>query len=58
MQECNGSATVQDYGSLLAETSMSMDGASSLLRLSRLAQELGAEPVAEETRELAARISM
>jgi hypothetical protein len=57
MQECNGSAIVQDCGSLLAETSMSMDGASSLLRLSRLAQELGAEPIAEEARELAARVS-
>ena len=35
----------------------SADGASRLLRLGRLAQELGAEPVAEEARELAARIS-
>jgi GTP-binding protein EngB required for normal cell division/virulence-associated protein VagC len=34
-----------------------MDGASRLLRLGRLAQELGAEPVAEEARELAARVS-
>jgi predicted GTPase len=34
-----------------------MDGASRLLRLADLAQELGAEPVAEEARELAARVS-
>jgi GTP-binding protein EngB required for normal cell division len=34
-----------------------MDGASRLLRLAGLAQELGAEPVAEEARELAARVS-
>jgi GTP-binding protein EngB required for normal cell division len=33
------------------------DGASRLLRLGRLAQELRAEPVAEEARELAARVS-
>jgi ribosome biogenesis GTPase A len=34
-----------------------MDGASRLLRLADLAQEVGAEPVAEEARELAARVS-
>jgi GTP-binding protein EngB required for normal cell division len=34
-----------------------MDGAPRLLRLGRLAQELGAESVAEEARELAARVS-
>ena len=34
-----------------------MDGASRLLRLAGLAQELGAEPVAGEARELAARVS-
>ena len=34
-----------------------MDGASRLLRLAGLAQELGAEPVAEEARDLAARVS-
>ena len=34
-----------------------MDGASRLLRLGVLAQELGSEPVAEEARELAARVS-
>ena len=46
-----------DYSGLPAETSVSMDGASRLLGLGRLAQELGAEPVAEEARELAARVS-
>src|ERR1017187_8875456 len=35
----------------------SADGASRLLQLSRLAQEIGAESVAEEARELAARVS-
>jgi GTP-binding protein EngB required for normal cell division len=34
-----------------------VDGASRLLRLGRLAEELGAEPVAEEARELAVRVS-
>ena len=57
MQECNGSATVQDYCSLLAETSVSMDGASRLLQLAELALELVSEPVVKEARELAARIS-
>jgi predicted GTPase len=50
------SESVQDFGSL-TETSTYMDGASRLLRLADLAQELGAEPVAEEGRELAARVS-
>ena len=57
MQEYNSSSTVQDYGNLPTETSVSVDGASRLLRLGRLAQELGTEPVAEEARELAARAS-
>jgi len=57
MQEYNSSSTVQDCGSLPAETSMCMDGASRLLRLANLAQALGAEPVAEEARELATRVS-
>ncbi len=63
MQEYNSGSAVQDYGSLPTETSVpaeasvSMDGASRLLRLSDLARELGAEPVAEEARELAARVS-
>jgi len=57
MQEYSSTSTVQDYGSLPTETSVNMDGASRLLRLGRLAQELGTEPVAEEARELAARVS-
>jgi GTP-binding protein EngB required for normal cell division len=57
VQEYNSSSTVQDYGILPTEKSVCMDGASRLLRLGRLAQELGAEPVAEEARELAARVS-
>ena len=57
MQASKTSSTLQDYGSLPAETFVSMDGASRLLRLAGLAQELGAEPVAEEARELAARVS-
>jgi predicted GTPase len=57
MLEYESSLTVQDCGSLPAEPSVSMDGTSRLLRLSDLAEELGAEPVAEEGRELAARVS-
>jgi len=57
MQEFDNRSTVQDYGSLPTEPSVSMDGASRLLRLADLAEELGAEPVAEEARELAARVS-
>jgi len=40
-----------------AEMSMAMDGSSRLLRLADLAQELGSEPVAEEARDLAARVA-
>ena len=50
-------STVQDYGSPPTETSVCMDGAFRLLRLADLAQELGAEPVVEEARDLAARVS-
>jgi GTP-binding protein EngB required for normal cell division len=57
MQEYNSSSTVQDYASPPTETSVCMDGASRLVRLADLAQELGADPVAEEARELAARVS-
>ncbi len=57
MQENESSSTVQEYGSPPAETSASVDGASRLLQLAGLAQDLGAEPVAEEARELAARVS-
>ena len=57
MQELNSITTLQGYASNSLETSMTMDGASRLLRLAELAQELGAEPVAEEARELAARVA-
>ena len=57
MQEYQSSSTVQDYGGIPTEAPVSMDGATRLLRLAGLAQELGAEPVAEEARELAARVS-
>jgi GTP-binding protein EngB required for normal cell division len=57
MQEQNGSLTVQAYDSFSTETPVPTDGSSRLLRLGRLAQELGTEPVAEEARELAARVS-
>ena len=57
MQECNGSSTVQDYGSVPAEISVPGEGATRLLRLADLALELGSEPVAEEAGELAARVS-
>jgi predicted GTPase len=57
MQTYKSSSTVQDYGGLPAETSVPVDGASRLLQLADLAQELVAEPVAEEARELAARVS-
>jgi Dynamin family len=40
-----------------AEKPISMDGASRLLQLGRLAQELGADPIAEEAHELAARVA-
>lgn len=57
MQEYNSSSILQDDGSLPTQTSVPIDGASRLLRLGRLAQELGTEPVAEKARELAARVS-
>ncbi len=57
MQEDKNSSTVQDYGDLPAETSASADGASCLLELGRLAQELEAQPVAAEARELAERVA-
>jgi len=50
-------SAIQDYASLPTETSVSLDGAARLLRLADLAQELGAEPIADEARELAARVS-
>ena len=48
--------TAEDCG-CLTERSVCMDGASRLLRLGRLAQDLGADPQGEEARELAARVS-
>ena len=57
MQEFNSSSTVQNNGSIPTEISVTLDGTSRLLRLANLAQELGAEPIAEEARELAARVS-
>jgi len=57
MDEYNNGSTVQDYAGLEIETSVCMDVASRLLRLGKLAQELESEPVAEEARELAVRVS-
>ena len=57
MQEYNTSSTMQEFGTPPKEASVCIDGASRLLRLVGLAQELGAEPVAEEARELATRVS-
>jgi Dynamin family len=50
------SESAQDYGGLPTETSGCMNGASKLLRLADLAQQLGTEPLAEDARELAARV--
>ncbi len=49
--------STQDSINFATETSVSADGAARLLRLADLAQELGAEPQAEEARELAERVS-
>jgi GTP-binding protein EngB required for normal cell division len=49
--------TMRDYDRSSTVTSASLDGATRLLRLADLAQELGADSVAEEARELAARVS-
>ena len=57
MQGYNNNSTEQSNGSIPTDTSVSMDGTSRLLRLANLARELGADPVAEEARELAARVS-
>jgi predicted GTPase len=56
LKECSSSVMTPD-NSLPTETPKSIDGASRLLRLAELAQDPGAEPVAEEARELAARIA-
>ncbi|MGA3373289.1 MAG: dynamin family protein [Terracidiphilus sp.] len=57
MQEYIGASIAEENGSLKTESSVCMDGASRLLRLANLAQEVGAEPVVEEACELAARVS-
>jgi predicted GTPase len=57
MQESANSLTVHDHEGLLTENPVPTDGSSRLLRLGKLAQELGTEPVAEEARELATRVS-
>jgi GTP-binding protein EngB required for normal cell division len=57
MQESTNSLTVLDHEGLLTENPVPTDGSFRLLRLGKLAQELGAEPVAEEARELAARVT-
>ncbi|HTV54913.1 MAG TPA: dynamin family protein [Terriglobia bacterium] len=54
---CAMDESAQGGGGCAAEASLPTDGASRLLRLADLAQELGADPVAEEARELAARVS-
>ncbi|HTW47210.1 MAG TPA: dynamin family protein [Acidobacteriaceae bacterium] len=57
MHESESISAVQDYGNLPSDRSAMTDGASRLLRLADLAEELEAEPVAREARELAARVS-
>jgi GTP-binding protein EngB required for normal cell division len=57
MQESTSSSAVQECGSHGADASVTVDGASRLLRLAEVARELGAEPVFEEARELAARVA-
>lgn len=57
MQGHEGSSTVEDSRSMPAESPASPDGAARLLHLADLAHGLGAEPVAEEARELAARVA-
>ena len=56
VEDRNGSLTVLDDPPP-AEMSVAMDGSSRLLRLAVLAQELGSEPVADEARDLAARVA-
>ena len=57
MYEDTSSLTMQDDGASPAATSLAVDGASRLSRLADLAQKLGSDPVAEEARELAARVA-
>jgi len=48
--------TMQDCGSFPTETSVGLDGATYLLRLSDLSEELRSDHVAAEGRELAIRV--
>ncbi|MGB6133404.1 MAG: dynamin family protein [Acidobacteriaceae bacterium] len=48
---------MQEYVGHAAEVSVTVDGASRLLQLAEVALELGSAPVAEEARELAARVA-
>ena len=58
MKECDSSRSpVQNLSDLSAEMPPSVDGASRLLRLAQLAEELSSHPVAEEARGLAERVS-
>jgi GTPase SAR1 family protein len=57
LKECGSSSVMLPDDRMATETSGAMDGASRLLRLAKVARELGAEPVAEEAPELAARIA-
>jgi predicted GTPase len=57
MQAHRSSSIVQTDESLPTDAPVPLDGASSLLQIGRLAQELKTEPVAEEAQELAARVS-
>ena len=57
MQNYKSNSIVQDRVSDVTEIPVSADGTIRLLRLAELAQELGAETIAEEARELAARVS-
>ncbi|MGB9145245.1 MAG: dynamin family protein [Acidobacteriaceae bacterium] len=57
MREFASNSVVQEYVGHAAEVSVTVDGASRLLQLAEVALELGSAPVAEEARELAARVA-
>jgi GTP-binding protein EngB required for normal cell division/phosphate uptake regulator len=57
MPDSESSVAVQDCDNVPAERSVTTDGAGRLSRLADLAEELDAEPVAEEANELAARVA-